>query len=226
MTCPPPDPYRWLRDLFLGHPHLLGEVLEGLLGMRPPPHLSAAPRAGDLLLRAQGGAVPWYLLSLQAAPDPSRVLSWPRLWLDALSEERERGWLVVLTDSDEVAAWVRGPAFRPRHGVWTCPLLLDLQRHAEALGHRGRPLLTALGLWAARRWPGRLLRPLLDRLAAELSAADDPRLGVPLLLGVRSFLDEDARRHLAAFPVRGRPRLQWAAAGLAADRRGQRDEGE
>lgn len=208
----------WCRDLLMKHPALLPRLLETVAGLRPPGAVSAVPleTGQEVLLRAQGGRVPWYLLGVQLRPEPAQVLRWPRLWLDARDAEREPGWLVVLTDSAQVMEWLESGAFTPRFGVATRPLALDLSRHTEALRRHGEPLLTALSLWSARGRPLEGLRPVLRQLVDELVAADDALLAVPVLQGLL-LLRPDLRlclpglhRHVVAGA--GRCPRWWGAA--------------
>ena len=199
------DPYAWIRGLFLRHPPLLPRLLQLCTGLRPPAAITAEEREGEILLSAQGGEAPWYVLSIVARPDPAKVSAWPLLWLDVAEEQREDGWHVVLTDSREVMDWLEGPDFRPRYGVGFLPLALDLSHQVEVLRRPGEPLLTALALWTARDRPEERAAPILRQLCAELIEKDEPLLAVPLLAGVRAFGPPWACASLLATPPPGLP---------------------
>lgn len=184
----PCDPNAWLRGHFLAHPPLLPRLLGLCTGLAPPAAVSGEARGGEVLLRAQGGPAPWYLLSVLGRPDEALVSAWPLLWLDLAEEAREDGWHVVLTDQQAVMDWLEGPDFHPRYGVHHLPLALDLSHQIEALRRPEEPLLTTVALWTARGRQRERAEPLLRQLCAELWRKDDALLAVPLLRGVRAWL--------------------------------------
>ncbi len=176
----------FLCDLFLRHSSLVTRIIQVITGVRPPGSVAAYPIEGELFLRAEGGSAPWYLVSVQLFPDPDKFFSWPRLWLETAAAERDSGWMVVFTDSDDVAAWVTGPRFNPRHGPSLRPLLMDLSEHVEDLLRPREPLLSAVAVWAARRRPLARLQAVAAQFVDDLLRSEHSE-AVLLLRGLLSL---------------------------------------
>lgn len=188
-----PSPQRALRALLCDPRRLHAlcrQVLALPLGPRDLPLLAAptpspwgaagASGGADLGLGAAGAALaacddapllwrlppparpPWLLLEILSRRSAGRP-RWARPWLAALRRTGQAGWLVLLTDSDDVLRWARARPLRARYGPELEPRVVHLGRERERLLCPAAPLLAPLALWAARRWPAEERALLLGR---------------------------------------------------------------